>query len=109
MMDAKYTARGIFFIVLACAIIIMLYDNEMKRRRDISNALQEIKAVRKTIVTLDSVSRARDYALRDSIKKDIAAGMTKADALHTVNENLRKQNEKLDRLYRSIDLKLPDL
>lgn len=95
--------------VLIIAVIVMVYFNERKRTADTKYAIQQIDSVRYDIVRLDSLARIRDRLMRDSIKKEISKTMVRLQTIESVNQKLQKQNEKLDRIYRSITVDLPDL
>jgi TolA-binding protein len=98
------------FIILAVGttafFVFFRLDNPGEQER--KEAIQQINQLRIEIVKLDSIRRSEQRRQIDSMMQEIKVTQAQAEKLNSINQKLRQQNEKLDRIYNSVHADMPD-
>jgi hypothetical protein len=103
-MNSPQLSTALLLIIVGCVVFTLV--NSMLPHE--TKVVQQIKFDRDELVRIDSLLDIREKKVLDSVAVVIDALKSQDKRLNDFNTKIRKQNEKLDKIYSGIDIDRPD-
>lgn len=94
------------FAFVTTIVIIVIQNHRIKELEDLP--AKAIRLEKESLMTLDSLQGLREEAFLDSMHSVIGKLEVKDKSLTEFNRLIKIQNEKLDKLYRSVPVDRPE-